>query len=174
MKKTVSIIIILTIIFSLSVNSIAKSDSETIYKIKDSYIINADGTISTKNGTIDKYSKAINYLIAIGAIEVNSNGEIIDNYDEKTYYSNLKSNLATNKKIDYDALYQECINPSGKYYGIVPVEELNNIINHIDNNIPKEKSSEIRPQMLEFDYYNEALRNTVLLSYTFYSYRFRT
>lgn len=174
MKKITSMILTLLIMFTLSTNSFADSNfTEISYdktsKIKDSYIVNENGTISRKDNSRDKYSKSVNFLINIGAIEVDSSGNIKDYFSEQNY-TNLKSNLKENKKIDYDKLYQESINPSGAYYGIMPEEEFNNIVNFLDNTMVKENFSEVVPFSLEFDYYYHALRNTVLLSNSYLSY----
>jgi len=185
MRRVVSLILLLTMILSLSsVTSFAQSSSENIDRIKSSYEVNEDGIVSNKDKSSDTYSKSINFLIDIGAIEVHSDGTIINNYSEEVFASklkseeintfNLESKVKLNENIDYEALYEESINPNGKYYGILSEEELNNVINHVNASISENgmeiQSLEIRPLMLDFDYYQKSLQNTVLLSYTFTSY----
>lgn len=185
MRRIISLVLLLTMVLSLSsVTTFAQGSSESVDKIKNFYEVNEDGTVSKKDKSSDTYSKSINFLIDIGAIEVYSDGTIINNYSEEVFASklkseeintfNLESKVKFNEKVDYEALYEESVNPNGKYYGILSEEELNNIINHVNATMPEsgteEQYLEIRPLMLDFDYYQKALQNTVLLSYTYTSY----
>jgi|GEM_PF-6738582 len=160
----------------ISLSEEAKIDSaedDMLHAIEDYVEVDEEETISKKDITSDEYSKSINFLKEIGAIEVYSDGTIINVYSDDDF-ANEEINPYSNKKIDYDALYQEAIKPTGKYYGILSEDETKKLTNHVNMSLPDndgdKESLEIVPAMLSFDYYQKTLQNTTLLSYTLASY----
>jgi len=189
MKRVVSMILIFLIILSLSAGVFAKdglnpqTDSieiDDVFKeniiLKDSYVISEDNIVSKEDGSQDKYSKSLNFLMKMNAIEIDSNGTIIDKLGKEISGEYLDFDEVDNE-IDYDDVYKECINKTGDYYGIIPEKELINIKKHVDSSIPIDPENiiehDLSPQsrIAKFDYYDKALRNTALVSYMFTSYK---
>lgn len=168
LKKILSVVIILVI----STNLITvfadglKEEGNDLMINKSNYKVNNDGTISARNiiNYDDTYIKAINLLVNIGAVKVNSDYTVTDYYNPNVYNKTLiNQKELLLKNIDYNKLFQECVNKNGEFYGILPKHELEKIENYVGDTVPRVRS-EI------FDYYQEVLKNTVLLSYTYNSY----